>query len=331
MSSSFFDVLVIGAGLSGIGTACQVSQAFPEKSLAVLERRNALGGTWDLFRYPGIRSDSDMFSFGYKFRPWRRPKVMADGPEIRSYIADTAREFGVDKKIRYGVKILRANWISSTQQWTVTALNEASGETLDYRCRFLITCTGYFNHDAGFAPSFPGEERFKGRRIHPQHWPDDLDYAGKKIVVIGSGATAVTLVPAMADKAAHVTMLQRSPSYIISVPGFDKLSDVLSHLLPSSAVYGFARRKNILLQRGLYLACRRWPNAMRRLLLGLVKKQLGKAFDMQHFTPSYMPWDQRVCAVPDANLFEALKSGKASVVTDRIESFTENGVRLESG
>lgn len=331
MGSPLFDVLIVGAGLSGIGTACQISQAFPGKSLVVLERRNTLGGTWDLFRYPGIRSDSDMFSFGYKFRPWHQPTVMADGPTIRDYIADTAREFGVDRKIRYGLKILHADWSSSTQQWAVTALHEASGETHAYRCRFLIACTGYFNHDAGFLPRFPGEEHFKGQRIHPQHWPDDLDYAGKKIVVIGSGATAVTLVPAMADKAAHVTMLQRSPSYIVSVPGFDTLSSVLSRIMPASAVYGFARKKNIWLQRGMYLACRRWPMAMRRLLLSLVRKKVGKDFDMKHFTPNYMPWDQRVCVVPDADLFEALKSGKASVVTDRIESFTETGIRLASG
>lgn len=331
MRSALFDVLIIGAGLSGIGAACQISRAFPEKSLAVLERRNTLGGTWDLFRYPGIRSDSDMFSFGYKFRPWQQPQVMGDGSTIRGYIADTAREFGVDRKIQYGLKILRADWSGSTQQWVVAALHEASGEMRDYRCRFLITCTGYFNHDAGFLPRFPGEECFKGQRIHPQHWPDSLDYAGKKIVVIGSGATAVTLVPAMADKAAHVTMLQRSPSYIVSVPNFDKISDVLSRIMPASAVYGFARKKNIWLQRAMYLACRRWPNAMRRLLLSLVKKNLGDDVDMKHFTPSYLPWDQRVCVVPDADLFEALKSGRASVVTDGIASFTKTGVRLESG
>lgn len=331
MGSPFFDVLVIGAGLSGIGTACQVSQAFPGRTVAVLERRQSLGGTWDLFRYPGIRSDSDMFSFGYKFRPWQRPMVMADGATIRNYIADTAREFGVDKKIQYGLRILRADWSTGKQQWRVTALDEASGETRTCDCRFLITCTGYFDHDAGYLPRFPGEERFKGQRIHPQQWPDELDYAGKRVVVIGSGATAVTLVPAMAEKAGHITMLQRSPSYIISVPGIDKLSGFLRHFLPASAVYGFARKRNIWLQRGLFLACRRWPQAARRLLLSLVKKQLGNDVDMKHFTPSYMPWDQRVCAVPDADLFEALKSGKASVVTDRIASFTETGVLLESG
>lgn len=331
MNHPLFDVLIIGAGLSGIGTACQIAQAFPEKSLAVLERRATLGGTWDLFRYPGIRSDSDMFSFGYKFRPWQRPKVMADGPAIKHYIADTAREFGVDDKIHYGLKILSADWSSSKQTWTLAALHEATGETQIYQCRFLITCTGYFNHDAGFLPHFPGEERFAGQRIHPQHWPDGLDYTGKKVVVIGSGATAVTIVPAMADKAAHITMLQRSPSYIVSVPGFDKLSDVLGRFLPASMVYGFARKRNIWLQRGMFLACRRWPSAMRRLLLSLVKKEVGKDFDMRHFTPSYMPWDQRVCAVPDADLFESLKSGKASVVTDSIETFTETGIRLVSG
>jgi len=331
MSPPHLDVLIIGAGLSGIGTACQIAQTFPNKSLAVLERRDRLGGTWDLFRYPGIRSDSDMFTFGYRLRPWRDPKVMADGPSIRRYIADTAREFGVDKKIHYGLKVLRADWSSDDRRWTVDALHEASGETETYTCQFLITCTGYYNHDAGYLPSFPGEQQFKGLRIHPQHWPENLDYSGKRVVVIGSGATAVTLIPAMADEVAHITMLQRSPSYIVSVPGFDTVSSVLRHVLPDRLVYGFARWRNLKLQRCLYLACRRWPKAMRGLLLSLVRKQLGKDLDMRHFTPSYMPWDQRVCVVPDADLFEKLKSGKASVVTDHIDTFTENGIRLKSG
>ena len=331
MNEELLDVLIIGAGLSGIGMACHLVRECPGQSFAVLERREAIGGTWDLFRYPGIRSDTDMFSFGYAFRPWHRPTVMGDGPTIRDYIADTAREFGVEKKIRFGVKILAADWSSAEQQWSVKALHEASGETRSYRCRFLVPCTGYYSHDAGFQPDFPGQEQFKGLRIHPQHWPESLDYAGKKVVVIGSGATAVTLVPAMAEKAAHVTMLQRSPSYIVSVPGVDVISSMLSRVLSESIVYALARRRSIALQRGLYLACRRWPGAMRRLLLSQVRRRAGKGVDMKHFTPSYKPWDQRLCAVPDADLFEQLKSGRASVVTDRIASFTETGIRLASG
>jgi cation diffusion facilitator CzcD-associated flavoprotein CzcO len=326
-----FDVLIIGAGLSGIGTACHLARECPDKRVGLLERRNQLGGTWDLFRYPGIRSDSDMFSFGYKFRPWNAPKVLADGPAIRQYIADTAAEFGVDKKIRYGVKVLSADWSSKHSRWTLKAVNEATGEAREYTCNFLITCTGYYNHDAGFLPRFPGVEQFKGRCIHPQHWPENLDYSGKQVVVIGSGATAVTLVPSMAGKAGHVTMLQRSPSYVFSVPAIDKISRVLGRFLPDSWVYGFARKRNILVQRWLYQACKRWPKLMRRFLLNNVRKHVGENFDMSHFTPRYMPWDERLCAVPNGDLFSALKSGQASMVTDQIETFTETGIRLKSG
>lgn len=331
MSNQHFDVLIIGAGLAGIGTACHLALECADKSFAVLERRETVGGTWDLFRYPGVRSDTDMFSFGYKFRPWHQPKVMGDGPTIRDYIADTAHEFGVDKKIHFGLKIISADWSGAQQRWTVKALHEASGETRSYRCGFLISCTGYYNHDAGFLPSFTGEHQFKGLRIHPQHWPEQLDYVGKKVVVIGSGATAITLVPAMAGKAAHVTMLQRSPSYIVSVPGIDAISALLGRFLPKSLVYRFARKRTIALQRGLYLACRRWPKIMRHVLLSQVRKHAGRDVDMKHFTPSYMPWDQRLCAVPDADFFEQLKAGRASVITDHIESFNETGIRLKSG
>lgn len=331
MKAQHFDVLIVGAGLSGIGTACHVQRAFPHKKLAILERRQQLGGTWDLFRYPGIRSDSDMFSFGYRFRPWNELKVLADGPAIRQYIADTARQFGVDQKIRYGVKILRADWSSQRRQWTLDAVDEASGEAHQYTCDFFISCTGYYDHDAGFLPSFPGEDRFEGIKLHPQHWPEDLDYSGKRVVVIGSGATAVTLVPAMADKAAHVTMLQRSPSYIFSIPGLDRISAVLQRFLPSKWVYGFARQRNIRLQRWLYEACRRWPRTMRRFFLWQTRRHLGPSVDMAHFTPKYMPWDERLCAVPDADLFKALKNGRASVVTDHIDTLTETGIRLKSG
>jgi len=330
-SNEHFDVVIIGAGLSGIGTACQVAAKFPNRTIAVLERRERLGGTWDLFKYPGIRSDSDMFSFGYKFRPWNELNVLADGGSIRQYIADTAAEFGIDEKVHYGLKIVAADWSTSQSRWTVTALHEATGETRTYTCNFLISCTGYYNYDAGYQPSFPGADRFTGQTIHPQHWPEDLDYAGKKVVVIGSGATAVTLVPSMADTAAHVTMLQRSPSYIFSVPAFDKISQLLGRFLPERWVFASARKRNIAIQRALYLACRRWPKQMRAFLLSQVRRQLGDKVDMRHFTPKYMPWDERLCAVPNGDLFKVLSSGKASIATDHIDTFTENGILLKSG
>ncbi len=329
--SETLDVLIIGAGLSGIGTACQVAEAFPQKRIGILERRHSIGGTWDLFRYPGIRSDSDMFSFGYQFRPWNAFQVLADGGAIRQYIRDTAREYGVEQKIHYGLKTTEANWNSAQRRWNVTALDEASGQTRHFTSRYLIGCTGYYNHDAGYLPHFPGIERFKGQCIHPQKWPEQLDYRGKKVVVIGSGATAVTLVPAMAADAGHVTMLQRSPSYIFSLPGQDKLTEFLAKIMPASWAYGLARKRNILIQRWLYIACRRWPKLMRRWLLSQTRKHLGPDFDMRHFTPRYMPWDERLCAVPDANLFTVLRNGQASVVTDHIETFTETGIRLKSG
>lgn len=321
-----FDVLIIGAGLSGIGTACHVTAEFPDKTIALLERRERLGGTWDLFRYPGVRSDSDMFTFGYKFRPWRDVKVLADGASIRQYIADTATEFGVDEKIHYGLKVNTAEWSSRQCRWTVAGVHEATGETRTYTCDYLISCTGYYNYDAGYLPDFPGVHRFGGRCVHPQHWPEDLDYSGKKVVVIGSGATAVTLVPAMAGSnpgsAAHVTMLQRSPSYIFSLPAVDKISEVLGRFLPDRWVYEFGRRRNIAIQRKLYQACRRWPKLMRRLLLWEVRRRLGRSVDMSNFTPNYLPWDERLCAVPNGDLFKTLASGAASVVTDQIETFT---------
>ncbi|KRA32375.1 MULTISPECIES: flavin-containing monooxygenase [unclassified Nocardioides] len=331
MIDSHVDVLIIGAGLSGIGTACQITRAFPDKSIAVIERRERLGGTWDLFRYPGIRSDSDMFTFGYQWRPWTDTKVLAPGASIRDYIADTAVEYGIDERIRYGLKILSADWSSADARWTVTALHEATGEERTLTCSFLVNCAGYYNYDNGHAPTFPGAERFEGQTVHPQFWPEELDYTGKKVVVIGSGATAVTLVPSMAPTAGHVTMLQRSPSYVMSVPAEDKISPFLDRFLPSSAVYWMARKRNIGIQRGLYLACGRWPNLMRRVLLSQVRRNIGPDVDMAHFTPSYKPWDERLCAVPNGDLFKALRSGEASVVTGHIETFTEKGIRLTSG
>jgi monooxygenase len=326
-----YDVLIIGAGLTGIGTACQLAEAFPQKRVAILERRERIGGTWDLFRYPGIRSDSDMFTFGYRFRPWNGLKLLADGPSIRNYIEATAHEYGIDRKIQFGLKTTTADWCSRARHWTVTAVREASGETRTFTARFLASCTGYYNYDQGFRPRFPGEERFRGRCIHPQHWPEDLDYTGKRVVVIGSGATAVTLVPAMAGTAAHVTMLQRSPSYLLSVPAIDRITGVLAKVLPSRWAYALARQRRLMFQRGLYRACKRWPEAMRRLLLARVRKQVGPGVDMRHFTPTYMPWDERLCAIVNADLLHTVRDGKASIETGQIETFTETGIRLKSG
>lgn len=335
MTAVHFDVLIIGAGLSGIGTACHILAELPHKTIAVLERREQLGGTWDLFRYPGIRSDSDMLTFGYKFRPWRESKVLADGPSIRQYIADTAAECGVGEKIRYGLKVVAADWSSPQSRRTVTTVHEATNETRVYTCDYLISCTGYYDYDAGYLPTFAGMDRFAGRCVHPQQWPEDLDYAGKKVVVIGSGATAVTLVPAMAgpfpSRAEHVTMLQRSPSYIFSLPAVDKISEVLARFLPDNWVYRFGRKRNITFQRRLYQACRRWPRLMRRLLLWEVRRRMGPSVDMSNFTPEYLPWDQRLCAVPNGDLFKVLASGAASVVTDQIDTFTEQGILCTSG
>ncbi len=326
-----FDVLIVGAGLSGIGMACHLQRELPGKRYAILERRQAIGGTWDLFRYPGVRSDSDMFTFAYAFRPWESKTILAEGALVRNYLIDTAREFGVDKNIRFGLKITAAHWSSTDQLWNVEAAHEATGENLVYSCSFLISCTGYYDYDRGHLPEFAGMEAFKGQCIHPQFWPDNLDYRGKRIVVIGSGATAVTLVPSMAPDAAHITMLQRSPTYIFSLPGYGKWIGFLEKLLPPKLLFSTLRSIHIHLQRALYKSAKRWPNAVRRFLLRPVERFMGKDFDMRHFTPAYRPWDQRLCMVPDGDLLQAIKSGKASVVTDEIQSFTASGIALKSG
>lgn len=331
MTNEHFDVLVIGAGLSGIGTAVHLTQNCPDKHFAILERRQQVGGTWDLFRYPGIRSDSDMFSFGFAFRPWNDLKTLADGESIRQYIGDTAREYGIDEKIRFGIETEQVQWCSAQQQWVISARDLQSGQARHFSCDFLISCTGYYDHKAGYLPEFPGVERFQGQCIHPQQWPENLDYRGKKVVVIGSGATAVTLVPAMAAEAGHITMLQRSPSYIMTVPAHDRITEVMCKFLPNNWVYKLSRRRNIAIQRWIFKAAKRWPQGTRRFLLKKVAQQLDDPAQMKHFTPTYMPWDQRLCAVPDGDLFSAINSGKASVVTDQIETFTETGIRLTSG
>jgi len=325
------DTLIIGAGISGIGVASRLREEFPDRDITILERRDAIGGTWDLFRYPGIRSDSDMFTFGYDFRPWDELKVLADGESIRNYVTDTAKEFGVDQSVRYGLKVLSADWSSADQAWTVTAHREATGDTETWTCSFLVTATGYYNYDQGYLPDFPGADTFQGTQIHPQHWPEDLDYAGKKVVIIGSGATAITLVPAMADAAEHVTMLQRSPSYIFSLPATDRITALQRRFLPRSVSYKLTRARNIATARAIFKTSRRFPGPVRSWLLGQVKKQVGDGVDMTHFSPTYDPWDQRLCACPDGDFFQVLRDGKASIVTDTIETFTPTGIKLTSG
>lgn len=326
------DVLIIGAGLSGIGAACHLQRACPGKTFAILEARDAIGGTWDLFRYPGVRSDSDMFTLGYAFRPWQEAKAIADGPSILRYIRDTARDHGVDRAIRFHHKVERAAWSSADARWTVVARRTDTGEAVTLTCGFLFACAGYYRYDQGYRPRFEGEDRFRGRIVHPQHWPEDLDYTGKRVVVIGSGATAVTLVPAMAERAAHVTMLQRSPTYIVSVPARDRIADALRARLPPKVAYPLVRAKNVLVSMALYQLSRRAPGAMRALIRRGVVDNLPAGYDVdRHFKPSYQPWDQRLCLVPDADLFKAVSAGKADVVTDRIARFTETGIALASG
>jgi monooxygenase len=333
MEAEHVDVLIVGAGLSGIGTACHLAANCRGKTYAVLEAREAIGGTWDLFRYPGVRSDSDMFTLGYSFRPWNEGAAIADGPSIRQYVRETAREHGVEDKIRFQHRVVRADWSSEEARWTVEAERTDGGEPVTLTCNFLFVCSGYYRYDEGYTPEFPGVERFSGQVVHPQHWPEDLDYAGKRVVVIGSGATAMTLVPAMArEGAAQVTMLQRSPTYVVSLPGEDGLANALRRFLPDRVAYPIVRWKNVALQGFSYRLSRRRPELMKKLLRRGVVNALPPGYDVDtHFAPRYNPWDQRLCLVPDADLFEAISAGNAEVVTDRIAGFTETGVELESG
>lgn len=331
MKNEKVDVLIVGAGLSGIGAACHLKRETPYKSFAILEARDAMGGTWDLFRYPGIRSDSDMYTLGYNFKPWTNPKAIADGPSILKYIKDTAAEYHIDSHIRYGHQVKHASWSTPDAEWTVEVFDKNKNETKTISANFVIGCTGYYNYEHGYEPKFAGREDFKGLVIHPQKWPEDLDYNGKKVVVIGSGATAVTIVPAMTDKAAHVTMLQRSPTYMMSLPERDKMLNTMREYLPDTLVYRFARARNVAFSTGFYQFCRRFPDKARSLIEGQVKRQLGPDYDMRHFTPDYKPWDERLCAVTNGDMFKAIKRGDASVVTDHIERFTETGILLKSG
>ena len=327
-----FDVLIIGAGLSGIGAACHLVMRCPGKSFALLEARGTIGGTWDLFRYPGIRSDSDMYTLGYSFHPWTDAKAIADGPAILQYVRDTAAVYGVDSKIRFNHCVTRIAWSTENAEWSVEAEQGAERTPVRFTCGFLYTCSGYYDYAGGYTPEFPGVADYRGRLVHPQEWPDDLEYADKQVVVIGSGATAVTLVPAMVKDAAHVTMLQRSPTYIVSRPAEDAFANLLRRKLPSKLAYWVTRWRNVLLTMFFYNLARRKPDKFKRGVLAGVRAELGPDYDVAtHFTPSYNPWDQRLCLVPDSDLFRALRSGSASVVTDTIDRFTQNGVKLSSG
>ena len=325
------DVVIVGAGISGIDAAYHLQTSCPTKTFAILEARDAIGGTWDLFRYPGIRSDSDMLTLGFPFRPWKSSKLIADGEAIRTYVRETAEEFGIDRKIRFHHKVERASWSSERASWHIQARDTRTGELVELDAGFLFACSGYYDYDAGYTPEFPGRERFRGRIVHPQKWTDDIDYTGKRVVVIGSGATAVTLVPELARKAAHVTMLQRSPTYVVSVPATDRIASWLFAKLPERPAHAVARWKNVLLGMAFYQFCRRYPERAARWITAQIHKQLPDFDVATHFTPSYRPWDQRLCLVPDADLFASLRDGRASVVTDHIEAFTETGIALHSG
>jgi len=329
------DVLIVGAGLSGIGAGYHLQHKCPNKSFVILEGRDCIGGTWDLFRYPGIRSDSDMFTLGYSFKPWLEAKAIADGSQILNYVRETATENGIDQKIRFNHRVKRASWSTPDARWTVEVerkTGEGASELVHLTCNFLFMCSGYYKYEAGYAPEFAGSADFQGRIVHPQAWPEDLDYAGKRVVVIGSGATAVTLVPAMAKTAGHVTMLQRSPTYVVSRPAQDPVANKLRRNLPSRLAYHLIRWRNVMWGMYFFQLSRRKPARVKQLILGGVRIALGPDYDIAtHFTPRYNPWDQRLCLVPDGDLFKAIKDNRASVVTSEIETFTKDGIRLKDG
>ncbi|HEY4344707.1 MAG TPA: NAD(P)/FAD-dependent oxidoreductase [Parvibaculum sp.] len=329
MTSEHFDVLIVGAGISGIGAGYHLQANCPGKTYAILEGRETLGGTWDLFRYPGIRSDSDMYTLGYSFKPWTQAKAIADGPAILSYLRETAKENGIERHIRYNHQVKTASWSTEDAAWTVEA--QRGGETVKLTCNFLFMCSGYYNYAAGYTPDFAGTERFKGRIVHPQKWTSDIDYKDKRVIVIGSGATAVTLVPEMAKDAAHVTMLQRSPTYVVSRPEEDAMANWLRSRLPAKLAYGITRWKNVLFGMYFFRLARKKPERVKQFILNQVSEILGADYVAKHFTPSYNPWDQRLCLVPNGDLFDAIKSERASVVTDHIDTFTQDGIKLKSG
>ena len=330
MSSEFHEVIIIGAGLSGIGMACHLKASLPETEFVILEGRDDLGGTWDLFRYPGIRSDSDMQTLGYRFKPWTEAKAIADGPSILKYLRETAVEYDIERHIRYRHQLRGADWSTEKQAWTLSV--EVDGEPQELRCRFLLMCAGYYSYEHGHSPVFAGRDRFAGQIIHPQEWPEDLDYDGKRIVIIGSGATAVTLLPELAKRAEHVVMLQRSPTYMFSWPDEDAIANGLRKILPEKLAYRITRWKNIRMQTFIFRFARKRPKLARRFLLGQARKALGPDYDIEtHFNPHYDPWEERLCLVPNDDFFDAINSGDASVVTEHIDSFTESGISLKSG
>lgn len=332
MVAEHFDVLVVGAGLSGIGAGYHLQKLCPTRSFTILEARQSLGGTWDLFRYPGIRSDSDMYTLGYSFKPWTESKAIADGGTIFNYLRETAAEHGIDRKIRYQQRVKHAEWSTREARWTVDVERGPEREPVRYTCNFLFMCSGYYNYARGYLPAFEGIDRFQGLVVHPQQWPADLDYRDQRVVVIGSGATAVTLVPEMAKQAAHVTMLQRSPTYVVSRPAHDAIANALRRVFPAKFAYGLTRWKNVLLGLLFFQLSRRRPDRVKKMIIDAVQEALGPDYDVsKHFTPRYNPWDQRLCLVPDSDLFEAIKAGRASVVTDHIQTITERGIRLRSG
>ena len=331
-SEDHVDVLIVGAGISGIGVAHYLQKELPSKSYLILESRQSLGGTWDLFRYPGIRSDSDLHTYAYEFKPWRSRRAIAGGDEIMAYLREAVAEDGIDRQIRYGHKVCSAAWSSQDARWTVEVELQGSGQRKTITCSWLFAASGYYRYDQGYTPAFPGLERFKGPVVHPQQWPEKLDYRNKRVVIIGSGATAVTLLPALAEQAQHVTMLQRTPTYVVSLPGSDPIANLFNKVLPAKWAYAATRYKNVRIQRVSYHLCQTYPNFMRWLIRLGNKKMLPDGYPVDvHFKPPYNPWDQRLCAVPDGDMFKAIKKGKASVVTDHIETFTETGIRLKSG
>ena len=331
MSETHFDVIIVGAGLSGVGAGVHLKQKCPDRTFAILEGREAIGGTWDIFRYPGIRSDSDMHTLGYNFKPWTAAKAIADGPSIREYVNETADEYGIREHIRFQHLVKSCNWSSDDARWTIVAERADTGEDVTLTCSFIDMCAGYYSYREGHTPEFEGRDDFKGDILHPQFWDENYDYSGKRVVVIGSGATAMTVVPAMTDKAAHVTMLQRSPTYVVSRPAKDVVANALRKVLPSSTAYNITRWKNTTMQQFLYKRTRTQPEKVKKKLLDLAKKSLPDDMVDQHFTPTYNPWDQRMCLIPDADLFEAINDGKASVVTEHIDRFTEDGILLKNG
>jgi monooxygenase len=327
-----FDVVIVGAGLSGIGAAVHLRQQCPGKTFTLLEARDSIGGTWDLFRYPGVRSDSDMHTLGYRFKPWLDAKAIADGPAILEYVKEAAREHGIDRHIRYRHRVKKAAWSSERAAWTIEAERVGSAESVAITCNFILMCAGYYSYRQGHTPEFAGRERFKGPVVHPQQWDERLDFAGKRVVVIGSGATAMTLVPALAKTAGHVVLLQRSPTYVVSRPDRDAIANFLRKVLPERWAYAITRWKNVDFQQRVYRRTRTDPEFVKKRLLDMVRKELGPDFDIDtHFTPRYNPWDQRLCLIPNSDLFEALRTGRASIVTNHIDTFTETGVRLQSG